>query len=90
MNHEEDRRRQLVYAGVQMSKVRCKLQGMGRGIRDREGERLGTPSSRVGCQGSEAESSQGCTEEARLGVTGGRRSQWRILGCLVAGLPRSE
>lgn len=30
-----------------MSKVRCNLQGMGRGIRDREGERLGTSSSRV-------------------------------------------
>lgn len=86
MNHEEDRRRQLGYAGVQMSKVRCKLRGMGRGIRDREGERLGTSSSRV----SEAESSQGCIEEARLGVTGGRRSQWRILGCLAAGLPRRE
>lgn len=47
MNHKEDRRRQLGYAGVQMSKVRCNLQGMGRGIRDREGERLGTSSSRV-------------------------------------------
>lgn len=23
-------------------------------------------------------------------MTGGRRSQWRILGCLAAGLPRSE
>lgn len=27
--------------------VRCKLWGMGRGIRNREGERLGTPSGRV-------------------------------------------
>lgn len=23
-------------------------------------------------------------------MTGGRRSQWRILGCLAAGLPRRE
>ena len=47
MNHEEDRRRQLGYAGVQTSTVRCKLWGMGRGIRNREDERLGTPSSQV-------------------------------------------
>lgn len=35
------------YAGVQTSRVRCKLWGMGRGIRNRKGERLGTPSSQV-------------------------------------------
>lgn len=47
MNQEEDSRRQLGHAGVQTSMVRCKLWGMGRGIRNREGERLGTPSGRV-------------------------------------------
>lgn len=41
------------------------------------------------CQGNEAEGGRDCTKEGRLGVTGGR-SLWRILGGLVAGLPRGE
>lgn len=65
VNHEEDRGRQLGYAGVRTPRVRCKLQG---GVRHQGWGRWETRDSlKQGCQGSEAEDSRGCTEETGLG-----------------------